>query len=56
MVLSKQDQMLQVGKETKEETIGPQSDTWKHLDDDFAEVRSDLVSIKDAFGRASIHV
>nr|WP_303714915.1 hypothetical protein [Methanoculleus marisnigri] len=55
-MLNKQDQMLQVGKETKEEIFGLRSDTKKHLDDEFAEMRKELVSIKDALARAGIQV
>jgi len=55
-MLNKQDQMLQVGKETKEEIAGLRSDTRKHLDDEFAEIRKELVSIKDALARAGIQV
>ncbi len=47
---------LQNGKETKEEIIGLRSDTKKHLDDEFAEMRKELVSIKDALARAGIQV
>lgn len=47
---------LQVGKETKEEIVGLRSDTRKHLDDEFAEMRKELVSIKDALARAGIQV
>ena len=47
---------LQVGKETKEEIFGLRSDTKKHLDDEFAEMRKELVSIKDALARAGIQV
>ena len=47
---------LQVGKETKEEIFGLRSDTKKHLDDEFAEMRKELVSIKEALVRAGIQV
>ena len=47
---------LQVGKETKEEIVGLRSDTKKHLEDEFAEMRKELVSIKDALARAGIQV
>ncbi len=47
---------LQIGKETKEEIVGLRSDTKKHLDDEFAEIRKELVSIKDALARAGIQV
>ena len=62
-MLDKQDQSLQIGKETlqvsketKEEIVGLRSDTKKHLDDEFAEIRKELVSIKDALARAGIQV
>jgi len=55
-MLDKQDQMLQVGRETKEEIAGLRSDTKKHLEDEFAEMRKELVSIKDALARAGIQV
>nr|HQD27387.1 acylphosphatase [Methanoculleus thermophilus] len=55
-MLDKQDQMLQIGKETKEEIAGLRSDTKKHLEDEFAEMRKELISIKDALARAGIQV
>jgi len=55
-MLDKQDKMLQVGRETKDEITGLRSDTRKHLDDEFAEMRKELVSIKDALARAGIQV
>ncbi|MDN7011946.1 acylphosphatase [Methanoculleus sp. FWC-SCC3] len=62
-MLDRQDQTLQIGKETlqvaretKEEIVGLRSDTRKHLDDEFAEMRKELVSIKDALARAGIQV
>jgi len=55
-MLDKQDQMLQLGRETKEEIAGLRSDTKKHLEDEFAEMRKELVSIKDALARAGIQV
>ena len=55
-MLEKQDQMLQLGRETKEEIAGLRSDTKKHLEDEFAEMRKELVSIKDALARAGIQV
>ncbi len=55
-MLDKQDQMLQLGRETKEEIVGLRSDTKKHLEDEFAEMRRELVSIKDALARAGIQV
>ena len=54
--LDKQDQTLQVARETKEEIAGLRSDTRKHLDDEFVEIRKDLVSIKEALARAGIQV
>jgi len=56
LMLNKQDQSLQVARETKEEIAGLRSDTRKHLDDEFAEIRKELVSIKDALARAGIQV
>lgn len=47
---------LQTARETKEEIVGLRSDTRKHLDDEFAEMRKELVSIKDALARAGIQV
>ncbi|MDI6867754.1 acylphosphatase [Methanoculleus sp.] len=47
---------LQTARETKEEIVGLRSDTRKHLDDEFAEIRKELVSIKDALARAGIQV
>ena len=55
-MLDKQDQTLQIARETKEEIVGLRSDTKKHLDDEFAEMRKELVSIKDALARAGIQV
>ncbi len=55
-MLDKQDQSLQIGRETKEEIIGLRSDTRKYLDDEFGEIRKELVSIKDALARAGIQV
>ena len=55
-MLDKQDQTLQIARETKEEIVGLQSDTRKHLDDEFAEMRKELVSIKEALARAGIQV
>ena len=56
LMLNKQDEMLQLGRETKEEIAGLRSDTKKHLEDEFAEMRKELVSIKDALARAGIQV
>ncbi|NLA38220.1 MAG: acylphosphatase [Methanomicrobiales archaeon] len=47
---------LQIGKETKEEIAGLRSDTRRHLDDEFGEIRKELISIKDALARAGIQV
>jgi len=55
-MLDKQDQTLQVAKETKEEIVGLRSDSKKHLDDEFGEIRKELISIKDALARAGIQV
>ena len=55
-MLDKQDQSLQLGRETKEEIAGLRSDTKKHLEEEFAEMRKDLISIKDALARAGIQV
>jgi len=55
-MLDKQDQTLQIARETKEEIVGLRSDTRKHLDDEFGEIRKELVSIKDALARAGIQV
>jgi acylphosphatase len=56
LMLNKQDEMLQLGRETKEEIAGLRSDTKKHLEDEFAEMRKELISIKDALARAGIQV
>ena len=55
-MLDKQDQTLQIARETKEEIVRLRSDTRKHLDDEFAEMRKELVSIKEALVRAGIQV
>jgi len=55
-MLDKQDQSLQIGRETKEEIVGLRSDTRKHLDAEFGEIRKELVSIKEALARAGIQV
>ena len=55
-MMNKQDEMLQLGRETKEEIAGLRSDTRKHLEDEFAEMRKELISIKDALARAGIQV
>ena len=54
--MDEQDQTLQIARETKEEIVGLRSDTKKHLEDEFAEMRKELVSIKDALARAGIQV
>ncbi len=51
--LDKQDQ---IARETKEEIVGLRNDTRKHLDDEFGDIRKELVSIKDALARAGIQV
>ncbi len=55
-MLNKQDQTLQIARETKEEIVGLRSDTRKHLDDEFGDIRRELVSIKEALVRAGIQV
>jgi acylphosphatase len=55
-MLDKQDQTLQISREMKEEIVGLRSDTKKHLDDEFAEMRKELISIKEALVRAGIQV
>ena len=52
--MDEQDQTLQIARETKEEIVGLRSDTKKHLADEIAEIRKELVSIKDALARAGI--
>lgn len=54
--LKKQDQMLQVGIETKEEIVGLRKDAGKYLDDEFAEIKKELAAIKGALARAGIQV
>ena len=62
-MLDRQDQMLDigretldVGKETKDEIIGFRKDTGKYLDDEFKDIKKELLSIKDALSRAGIKV
>ncbi|NLM30179.1 MAG: acylphosphatase [Methanomicrobiales archaeon] len=55
-MLDKQDQTLQATREVKEEIAGFRSDARKHLDDEFGDIRKELVSIKDALARAGIQV
>jgi len=55
-MLDKQDQTIQIAKETKEEIVGLRSDTRRSLDDEFGEIRRELVSIKEALARAGIPV
>ena len=55
-MLNKQDQTLQIARETKEEIVGLRSDTRRHLDDEFGDIRRELVSIKEALVRAGIQV
>ncbi len=52
----KQNRSLQISRETKEEIVGLRSDSGKDRDDKFAEIRKELVSIKDALARAGIQV
>ena len=52
----KLNQSIQGGQEMKEEIVGLRSDTRKNLDDEFAEIRKELVSIKDTLARAGIQV
>ncbi len=54
--LEKQDQMLQIGIETKEEITGLRKDTGKYLNDEFAEIKKELTAIKGALARAGIQV
>ena len=55
-MLDKQGQTLQIARETKEEIVGLRSDTRRHLDDEFGDIRRELVSIKEALVRAGIQV
>ena len=55
-MLDKQDQMLQIGIETKEEILGLRKDTGKYLDDEFKEIKKELAAIKGALARAGIQV
>ncbi len=54
--LDKQDQMLEVGKETRDEITLLRKDTRSYLNDEFKEIRKELTSIKDALIRAGIQV
>lgn len=55
-MLNKQDQMPDVGRETKDEIVGLRKDTGKYLGDEFKEIKKELLSIKDALSRAGIKV
>ena len=55
-MLGKQDQMLQIGIETKEEITGLRKDTGKCLDDEFKEIKKELAIIRGALIRAGIQV
>ncbi|MFA7563175.1 MAG: acylphosphatase [Methanoculleus sp.] len=55
-MLDKQDQMLDVGVETKEEIVGLRKDTGKYLDDEFKEIKKELAIIKGALIRAGIQI
>ncbi|NLZ30114.1 MAG: acylphosphatase [Methanomicrobiales archaeon] len=55
-MLDKQDQTLQITRDIKEEVIGFRGDTKKHLDDEFGDIRKELISIKEALARAGIQV
>ncbi|RQD81806.1 MAG: acylphosphatase [Methanocalculus sp. MSAO_Arc1] len=54
--LDKQDQMLEIGRETKEEIVGLRKDTGHYLEDEFKEIKKKLSSIEDALVRAGIQV
>ncbi len=55
-MLDKQDQTLQITRDIKEEVVGLRGDTKKHLDDEFGDIRKELISIKEALARAGIQV
>jgi uncharacterized protein (UPF0264 family) len=55
-MLDKQDQTLQITRDIKEEVVGLRGDTKKHPDDEFGDIRKELVSIKEALARAGIQV
>ena len=55
-MLDKQDQMLDIGRETKDEIAGLRKDTGKYLGDEFKDIKKELHSIKDALSRAGIKV
>ena len=55
-MLDKQDQMLQIGRETKDEIVYLRKETGKCLDDEFREIKKKLISIEDALQRAGIQV
>ena len=56
IAIDKQDQMLTLGNETKNEIVALRTDTGKYLNDEFKEIRMELVSIKDALAKAGIKV
>ena len=56
MTLDKQDQMLEIGRETKEEIVGLRKDTGKYLENECREIKKKLSSIEDALVRAGIQV
>ncbi len=55
-MLDKQDQMLEIGRETKEEIVGLRKDTGRYLEDEFREIKKKLSSLEDALVRAGIQV
>lgn len=55
-MLNKQDQMIDIAKETKDEIVEFRKDTGKYLDEEFKEIRQELVSIKNALEKAGIKV
>ena len=42
------DKQGQIARKTKKEAVGLRSDTRKHFDDEFWEIRKELISIKEA--------
>lgn len=55
-MLNVQNQILQIGRETKDEVTGLRKDTRSYLDEEFKELRKELTTIKDALIRAGIPV
>ena len=55
-MLDKQDQMLDIGRETRDEITGLRKDTGKYLGDEFEDIKKELCSIKDALVRAGIKI